>query len=170
MKILKFPKLRFFRPLLLGLALGIVGAGSLTLGAIANHMDIPTFVTSWTVPKVTATELKQGQLHNIILVDVRAPEEYAEDRIAGSVLVPLSDLEAGFGVKQIEKIAGNTPQPTPTIVLYCTAGVRSVKAYKYLEKTGLNLVSLTGGITAWRELVPREQDAGVLAPFAVPQN
>lgn len=80
--------------------------------------------------------------------------------------MPLSDIEAGFGVKEIRAIA-QTPQPSiqPTLVLYCKSGPRSVRAYKQLENTGLNFVVLQGGIKAWRQAVPQSQDKRVLAPI-----
>jgi len=102
------------------------------------------------------------------LIDVRSPEEYAEDRIGESPLVPLIDIEAGFGVKQVQAIARSSVksnQPQPTIVLYCARGGRSVKAYQKLQKIGFNLAFLSGGITAWRESVPAKQDAQILAPI-----
>jgi hypothetical protein len=46
--------------------------------------------------------------------------------------------------------------------------MRSVKAYQQLKNTGLNLVVLKGGIKAWREAVPAQQDAQMLAPIIKP--
>ena len=94
-------------------------------------MDIPTFITSLNVPKVSVAQVQQGKLKSVILIDVRSPEEYAEDRIGESPLVPLIDIEAGFGVKQVQAIARssvNSARTQPTIVLYCARGGRSVKA------------------------------------------
>jgi rhodanese-related sulfurtransferase len=98
---------------------------------------------------------------------VRSPDEYTEDHIGESQLVPLDDIKAGFGIKEIRTIIKTKPQnPTqPTLVLYCGSGQRSVKAYKQLENTGLNFVVLKGGIKAWRKVVPRSKDAEVLAPI-----
>jgi rhodanese-related sulfurtransferase len=117
---------------------------------------------------VGVNQLRQGRLKPVILIDVRSPEEYAEDHIGQSLLVPLTDIEADFGVKRVRAIAqasGNSHQSQPTIVLYCTSGMRSVKAYQRLAKTGLNIVVLSGGITAWRKAVLAKKDAQVLAPI-----
>ncbi|MEG4232771.1 sterol desaturase family protein [Microcoleus sp. Pol11C3] len=136
--------------------------------ALINHMDIPTFIASLNAQKVTVAELQRGKLKPVILIDVRSPEEYAADRIGESPLVPLTDIEAGFGVKQVQAIAQasvKSNQTQPTIVLYCAGGARSVKAYQKLQKTGLNLVFLSGGITAWRQAIPAKQDAEILAPI-----
>jgi rhodanese-related sulfurtransferase len=151
-------------------------------------MDILTFIASLNTQQVTVAQLQQGKLKPVILIDVRSPEEYAEDRIGESPLVPLIDIEMGFGVKQIQSIVKarvKSEQPQPVIVLYCTKGGRSVKAYKQLEKVArssqesagnetnkikdisLNVVVLSGGITAWRQAVPAPKDAQILAPITL---
>ncbi|OCR00855.1 hypothetical protein BCD67_24330 [Oscillatoriales cyanobacterium USR001] len=162
---------RYFRPLPIILCLSLIGVGSLATITLINHMDIPTFIASLNAKKVTVAELQQGKLKPVIFIDVRSPEEYAEDRIGESPLIPITDIQAGFGIKQIQAIAKASVkpnQPQPTIVLYCARGPRSIKAYKKLEKTGLNLVYLSGGIKAWREVVPAQKDAQILAPITLP--
>lgn len=148
------------------ICLSFLAVGSISVAAMINHMDIPTFVASWSTKQVTVTQLQQGQIKPVILIDVRSPDEYAEDHIGESRLVPLSDIEAGFGIKEIRRFIP-TPQQSiqPTIVLYCGSGQRSVKAYKQLKNTGLNFVVLTGGIKAWREAVQQSQDIRVLNPI-----
>ncbi|MEG3881931.1 rhodanese-like domain-containing protein [Microcoleus sp. herbarium7] len=157
---------RYSRPLRVIMGLGLISLGSLSAFALFNHMDIPTFIASLNTKQVTVAELQQGKLKSVILIDVRSPEEYAEDRIGESPLVPLIDIEAGFGIKQVQAIARSSVksnQTQPTVVLYCARGGRSVKAYQKLQKTNLNLAFLSGGITAWREAVPAKQDAEILA-------
>lgn len=163
--------IRYLCPLPVILSLNIVGLSSVTLAAVVNHMDVPTFIASLSAKKVSVSELKQGKLRNAILIDVRSPEEYAEDRLAGSLLVPLTNIQSGFGVHQIRVIAQKyiqTNHTQPTIVLYCTAGPRSFKAYKELEKTKLNFVVLEGGIRVWRLAIPASKDAEILAPIIAP--
>ena len=157
---------RYLRPLPVILCLSFAGVSAVTVRAVVNGMDVPTFIASLNTKKVTVAELQQGKLKSVILIDVRSPEEYAEDRIDQSLLVPLTDIETDFGVKRIRAIAqasAKPNQPQPTIVLYCTAGMRSVKAYQQLEKTGLNFVVLAGGIKAWRKAVPAPKDAQILS-------
>ena len=147
---------------------GLMSVASLSAVALFHHMDLLTFIASLNTKQVTVAEFQQGKVKPAILIDVRSPEEYAEDRIGESPLVPLIDIEAGFGVKQVQAIARSTVksnQPQPIIVLYCARGARSVKAYQKLQKTNLNLAFLSGGITAWREAVPAKQDAQILAPI-----
>jgi rhodanese-related sulfurtransferase len=157
---------RYLRPLPVILCLSFLSVGSVSVGAMVNHMDVPTFIASFNTKKVTVAELQQGKVKPVVLIDVRSPEEYLEDHIGQSLLVPLTYIEAGVGVKRIRDIAQTTTQSNktqPTIVLYCTSGMRSTQAYQKLENTGLNLVVLKGGITAWRKAVPVQKDAEILS-------
>jgi rhodanese-related sulfurtransferase len=157
---------RYQRAIAVIVFLSFLSVGSISVAALINHMDIPTFVASWSTKQVTVSQLQQGQLKSVIFVDVRSPNEYAEDHISESRLIPLSDIEAGFGSKQIAAIAHTNQQSIqPTIVLYCHSRQRSIKAYKQLEKIGVNFVVLQGGITAWRKVVPKSQDTRILNPI-----
>ncbi|MGB8687895.1 MAG: rhodanese-like domain-containing protein [Microcoleus sp.] len=180
---------RYFRILIVMISLGLISVGSLSAVSLFNHMDVPTFIASLNTKQVTVAQLQQGKFKPVILIDVRSPEEYAEDRIGESPLVPLTDIEAGLGVKQVQAIVQarvKYNQPQPIIVLYCARGARSIKAYKQLEKIAwnykgtagnetnkikdisLNVVVLSGGIKAWREAVPAQKDAQILAPITLP--
>lgn len=133
-------------------------------------MLLPTFIATLSTHKVTVNDLESGNLKPIILIDVRSPEEYAQDRIGQSLLVPLEEIQEGRGIQTIEQIAktySQAGQPEPTIVLYCEICPGAIRAYQKLHRTGLNLVVLSGGITAWRQAVPRGKDAEILAPIAI---
>ena len=108
----------------------------------------------------------------MLLIDVRSQEEYAEDRIGNSPLVPITEIEHGKGVEKVKAIAQNSVQPNqpkPTVVFYCTSSAkRATKAYRLLEKEGLNIAVLSGGITEWRKAVPAQNDAAILSPIVVP--
>ncbi|MEG4107842.1 rhodanese-like domain-containing protein [Microcoleus sp. S13_C5] len=179
---------RYSRLLLAIMGFGLTSVASVGAVALFHHMDILTFIASLDTKQVTVAQLQQGKLKPVILIDVRSPEEYAEDRIGDSPLVPLIDIEMGFGVKQIQSIVKarvKSDQPQPVIVLYCARGTRSVKAYKQLEKVArysqesggndtnkikdisLNFVILSGGIKAWRQAVPAAKDAQILAPITL---
>jgi rhodanese-related sulfurtransferase len=180
---------RYSRLLMVIIGFGLTSVASLSAVALFHHMDIPTFIASLNTNQVTVSDLQHGKLKPVILIDVRSPEEYAEDRIGESPLVPLDDIEMGFGVKQVQSIVKariNNSQTQPIIVLYCARGGRSVKAYKQLEKIAryspsvagketnqiqdirLNVVVLSGGIKAWRQAVPVQKDAQILAPIILP--
>jgi thioredoxin 1 len=78
-----------------------------------------------------------------ILIDVREPFEFKGNRIKNAVNIPASgDLEQ----------AADTLNKEFTLFLYCTSGFRSSNAAEKLYNKGFRkLVSLKGGITAWRK-------------------
>ena len=179
---------RYSRLVLAIMGFGLTSVASVGAVALFHHMDILTFIASLNTKQVTVAQLQQGKLKPVILIDVRSPEEYAEDRIGESPLVPLTDIELGFGVNQVQSLVKarvKSDQPQPVIVLYCARGGRSVKAYKELEKVArysqesggnetnkikdisLNVVVLSGGIKAWRQAVPAPKDAQILAPITL---
>ncbi|MBI3947247.1 MAG: rhodanese-like domain-containing protein [Armatimonadetes bacterium] len=82
----------------------------------------------------------------VALLDVREPEEHAEWRIPGSLLIPLGDLGARLGELD----------PQRETVVYCRSGRRSALACAWLRRAGFQRVrNLTGGILAWRGEVER---------------
>ncbi|GAA0182015.1 hypothetical protein SH2C18_44640 [Clostridium sediminicola] len=78
---------------------------------------------------------------NIILLDVRTPEEYAEKRIPNSVNLPIDDL----GEKASEVLSDKNA----TIIVYCKLGKRSKRATRILCKMGYTNVYNLGGIQDW---------------------
>ena len=85
----------------------------------------------------------QELLGSSVLVDVREEDEWSEGHIPGAVHVPRGHLES-----RIERLAPDHAQP---VVLYCSAGNRSVFAAKTLEELGYeNVASLAGGFTDWK--------------------
>jgi rhodanese-related sulfurtransferase len=81
---------------------------------------------------------------NIILIDVRQPEEHAEYNIGG-ILLPLGNILS----MQIEGIEDHRQDE---IICYCRSGQRSMQACMMLESMGFTKVSnLAGGMLAWKE-------------------
>lgn len=75
-----------------------------------------------------------------IMVDVRAPGERQQKRIAGSIGIPLSQLSA-----RLSELPANRP-----LLVYCAGGYRSSIAASLLQRHGFEQVSeIAGGITAW---------------------
>jgi rhodanese-related sulfurtransferase len=89
---------------------------------------------------ITASELKD-RISKVVLVDVREPEEYAENRIEGCTLIPLGELMA----RALREL-----NPDAETVVYCAHGIRSMHAVLGLQKLGFeNVRSLQGGIESW---------------------
>ena len=81
------------------------------------------------------------------LLDVRGDDEIAICEIAGSLKVPLPELE---------KRIGEIPQ-NPRVVIHCKSGVRSANAAEILLKGGFpEVASVAGGINAWSEEIDPE--------------
>ncbi|MEO1134313.1 MAG: rhodanese-like domain-containing protein [Cyanobacteria bacterium J06639_1] len=133
---------------------------SLTLTSCTSAVSLPK-----DVKEITVAVLQERQPESVVLIDVRTPAEYARDRIGDSPLVPISDIEAGSGVKEIQAaIAQQSPDGNPvTVILYCERGFRSARAQKILEAEGIQSISLAGGIRAWRQQIPRDRDTAALS-------
>ncbi|MCT7950608.1 rhodanese-like domain-containing protein [Ancylothrix sp. C2] len=153
-------------PLILCLTAFALG---ITTAIAINVFNIPAIIAGTQVEEITAADIQQGKLNRVIFIDVRTPEEYQEDHIGNSPLIPITDIEAGFGIKQVINLIPNT-EPKPTLVLYCAKGPRSNKAYQLLQETGLKMVVLKGGITEWRKTIQPSQDNSILNPILSTQK
>ena len=97
--------------------------------------------------EISAKELKNKFANNddFLLVDVREPEEFAQSRIPGSVLMPV----AGF----IDASAFKLLPRDKEIILHCHSGIRSVTCLALIQSAGFtNSRHLSGGIVAWEKL------------------
>ncbi len=107
------------------------------------------------ISEMTVIELKQvldSGAENVLLLDVRNPNEYEIARIPGSVLVPLPDNENGDGVDQVKSLLNGH-----RLIVHCKMGGRSAKALGILKQHGIEGTNVKGGITAWSQ----EVDASV---------
>jgi adenylyltransferase/sulfurtransferase len=103
-----------------------------------------------TATEISAVELKQrlDRGDNLRIVDVREPNEYQINRIAGSTLIPLGDIPKRF----------NELDPDEEIVVQCKMGSRSAKAADFLRSVGFKRVlNLKGGILDWIDKVDPSQ-------------
>jgi rhodanese-related sulfurtransferase len=108
-----------------------------------------------------------------ILIDVRSPVEYERDRIGDSFLMPIEELLSQAGVARIQARIAAVRVATgqsPPVILYCQRGARSARAQAYLAATGIDTISLAGGIQAWRRAIPPEQDAAMLRTIGVARS
>lgn len=98
------------------------------------------------IPQVGPAEL-QSRLEageQVVVIDVREPDEFAKGKIPGAYTIPRGVLEM--------QVDGRLPLDT-TVVLYCGAGARSALACKSLTEMGYDRVeNLEGGWGAWIRL------------------
>ncbi len=95
------------------------------------------------VPEVAPAELQARMSggEQIVVIDVREPDEFARGKIPGAYTIPRGVLEM--------QVDGRLPLDT-TVVLYCGGGARSALAAKSLADMGYDKVeNLRGGWWAW---------------------
>jgi phage shock protein E len=97
------------------------------------------------VPEITPEKVQQAieNKSDVVIVDVRTPEEYAKGHIVTSKLVPIDELQA--------KIADVIPDANATVYVYCFSGSRSAPAVQYMLSAGYkNAFHMPSGLLAWR--------------------
>jgi hydroxyacylglutathione hydrolase len=103
-------------------------------------------------PEALNRALSRSEMH---VVDVRSSEEYRAGHIHGSRHIPLGSLS-----DRINEIPRDRP-----VALQCASGARSAIGVTVLRRAGLkNLLSVTGGIEAWRTSGLPVQVVEVAAP------
>ena len=132
----------------------IVGLGPAAVRA-APPASAPAASASATAPaspsavrRVSPEELLARQAakdRNLVVLDVRTPEEYAAGHVPGAINVPHEQVEARLPELQ-QKLAGKD------VVVYCKTGRRAGIALGVLERAGFErLQHLDGDMTAWRD-------------------
>lgn len=103
--------------------------------------------------EITVQELKfllDSHPNDYVLIDVRNPNEYEIARIPGSVLIPLSEIESGEGVKKVRELVEVNGH---RLIAHCKMGGRSAKALQILKEAGIEGINVKGGILAWSQEV-----------------
>ena len=117
----------------------MIAIGLLMVGPLANGQQ------STTVKEViTVTEVKDAMSESdeILLLDVRTPEEYSEGHLPKATNIDfLSD--------DFQQKVGDLPRDEP-VYLYCRSGNRSAKAANLLQEMGFKeIYDMEGGYLAW---------------------
>ncbi len=90
-------------------------------------------------PIVVDAMVRSGEA---VLVDVREEEEFAEERVDGALLLPMSEFE----VEQLPQVEGKKT------ILMCLGGVRSAAVAQRVLRAGRPVaVHLKGGLNAWKD-------------------
>lgn len=102
--------------------------------AIAGYVACNTL--DGVMPVVTWRELAAADRSDVLLVDVRTPEEYALGTIDGAVNIPLDDLRGRLG--EIDRESD--------VIVFCAVGLRGYLAQRILLGRGYRRVrNLAGG-------------------------
>lgn len=76
---------------------------------------------------------------DVVLIDLRTPEEFRKGHIRGAVNLPYEELEEG-----------RRPPRGKLLVLYCERGAASLAMGRELAEEGYQVKSVIGGLRAYR--------------------
>jgi len=81
---------------------------------------------------------------NVVILDVREPDENAQGSIPGAVFIPRGQLESN--------IENKVPDKGAKVLIHCASGVRSAFAAKTLAELGYSdVASIAGGFNKWKD-------------------
>jgi len=125
------PYLSVFFGVLLGLAIG------------SNHSAIYADVQNIDAKKATEFIQENAKNTNLVILDLRTPEEYAEGHIQNSKNINFYAADFEQQLQSLNK--------THTYFIYCRTGRRSSNALSLFKKLGFeNIVHLKKGIVDWQ--------------------
>lgn len=102
--------------------------------------DYAVIVDPTTYKEISAAE-------DVVVVDIRLPEEYEMGHIPGSLNLPI-----GVGNEQWVTDLSNSVEKDTVVAVYCKSDVRSARAADMAKEAGYEYVyDLEGGINAWTE-------------------
>ena len=91
--------------------------------------------------QTAATKIEASQ---VVVLDVREPDEYEQGALPNVVHIARGHLEAQIETKIVDK--------SVEIIVYCAGGVRSAFAAKTLQELGYkNVLSMAGGYGKWKD-------------------
>lgn len=92
-------------------------------------------------PLIAVTKMNDD---NILILDVRDPQEFQKSHIENAINIPLGNLA--------DKLPTLEKHKRQTLLVNCQTGARSVSACKILTKAGFeNVFNLLGGIQSWED-------------------
>ncbi len=107
----------------------IMAAFMVACNTSSNVLDVAQFEQKLSTP-------------DVILIDVRTPQEFNEGHIAGAVNMDFYGDNFEAQINSIDK--------SKTVLVYCKSGNRSGKAASIMAKQNFkNVFDLSGGITNW---------------------
>ncbi len=105
--------------------------------------DKPTVITGISTISVDeAAAIADNPPANLVVLDVRTPEEFAEGHLDGAVLVDFYDVDFAEQLGALDTDVA--------YLVYCRSGNRSSQAMQVMEQLGFSSAAdVDGGIVAW---------------------
>jgi rhodanese-related sulfurtransferase len=98
-----------------------------------------------TATTVLAPEQAHARLHELTVIDVRTPGEYASGHLPGAHNIPLDHLDEALSALRCVADRGD-------LLVVCASGARSSRACERLAEHDITAATLTGGTSAWTQL------------------
>ncbi|GAB3648080.1 rhodanese-like domain-containing protein [Streptomyces sparsus] len=91
-----------------------------------------------------APDEARARLHELVVIDVRTPAEYASGHLPDAYNIPLDRLDEAVPVLRAAAGRGD-------LLVVCASGNRSADACRVLSAAGIEAATLSGGTGAWHE-------------------
>ncbi|WP_405465828.1 rhodanese-like domain-containing protein [Streptomyces anulatus] len=95
-----------------------------------------------TTPSALSTHETRDRLHELTVIDVRTPGEYAGGHLPGALNIPLDQVQRALTDLRQAADRGE-------ILIVCASGARSENACRILAENGIAAATLSGGTSAW---------------------
>jgi len=119
-----------------------VPASSDTAEASSEADGAPSVSGISTISVDEAAALTTDPPADLVVLDVRTPEEFAEGHLEGAVLVDFYDADFADQLAALD--------PDVPYLVYCRSGNRSGQTLSVMEQLGFSsVVDVDGGIVAW---------------------
>lgn len=93
-------------------------------------------------PTALAPDEARTRLHELTIIDVRTPGEYAGGHLPGALNIPLDQIQRALPDIRHAADLGD-------VLVVCASGARSKNACKILAENGVTTATLSGGTGAW---------------------
>ncbi|MFC8584151.1 rhodanese-like domain-containing protein [Streptomyces sp. NPDC057217] len=97
-----------------------------------------------TTPTALGTDEACTRLHELTVIDVRTPGEFASGHLPGALSIPLDRI--GDALPEIRGAADRGE-----VLVVCASGARSASACRTLAEHGVTAATLAGGTGAWAD-------------------
>lgn len=99
-------------------------------------------MTGSPTPAALGADQTRTRLHELTVIDVRTPAEYASGHLPGALNIPLDRIRRVLPEIRHAAERGD-------VLLVCASGARSANACRLLAEQGVGAATLTGGTGAW---------------------